>query len=156
MYKTTRLAIASILLLLLVALLALAGPTAARAQAGITEVSMELSDSGVAMPEEVEAGLVAFTLSNGTMGPGGVSIGRLKDGTTLEDFMAAAAQNPGAAFGLVELVGGPSGAPPGGSQRVVIDVKEGSYAVLNPTAQNPIAATFEVVPGDGAAAEPPS
>ena len=101
------------------------------AQDSIQQVTVTYTNDGItASPAEIPAGLTTIVMDNQSDSHSGGPIGRFKDGMTMEDFVAAAAENPFAAILVFDLYGSLSGAP-GADQSLTLDLQPGNYVFLN-------------------------
>jgi LPXTG-motif cell wall-anchored protein len=98
--------------------------------ADIPEITIQGHDFAFCGPDQVDAGKLAITLTNDGHEPHQANLGRLADGKTLDDFMAALKQGEGPALAMLEFVGGPNTIDPGARQRVVVSVTAGNYLLL--------------------------
>jgi hypothetical protein len=93
-------------------------------------VQIDAADYSFAAPETIEGGLVTVRLKNGGQEAHHAQFARLKDTTTLDQFMAALQKGPDGALPLVALEGGPAALAPGGTAEVTLDLKAGQYVLL--------------------------
>lgn len=101
------------------------------------------SAEGVTLPEGLTAGIVTFTMQNDNEAPFAPFIVRLKEDTTLDDFMAALQEGEEAALPLVVLVGGPNVAPES-AMDVTYDLAAGEYVLLDFSSEMPSVVPFTV------------
>lgn len=115
-------------LALVVGVLGRAGSTAAQGR----EVVIKVSDYAFEAPDQIEAGITSFVLENAGQELHHAQIARLPDGKTVADLQAAlASPNPGAAFALLEFVGGPGVIAPGSrSARVTLNLSVGLHVLI--------------------------
>ena len=137
-----------------VALLALAGCRLAggldeeEAAVGAPTVTVELTDAGLALPDEVPSGVVAFDL---TAAPGALPA-RLNEGVTLDQVNEALAQpDPFAALALVSLLGGASNTTDG---LLTVDLQPGEHVLVNFPEDGPPSVTPFTTGDDSDAAAP--
>jgi hypothetical protein len=92
---------------------------------------IQSSDFSFEAPASIPAGRTRVVLRNtGGAEPHQAALVRLKEGATTGDYLAALAQSFKAATQKGTLIGGPNSAAPGADSGVVVDLKEGQYAVL--------------------------
>ncbi len=98
---------------------------------GATTIDFNAVDFGYTLPDTVVAGEVSFVMHNAGTEAHHAQFIKLNDGVTFDQFTAALKQNPNAAFGLGEQVGG-NGALNAGSDtdEVTLNLQPGSYVVL--------------------------
>lgn len=100
------------------------------AQDGVQQITVTYTNEGISVSSvEIPAGLTIIVMDNQSDTHNGGPIGRLKDGLTMEDFAAAAAENPFAAILVFDLYGSLSGAP-GADQSIIVDLQAGNYVFL--------------------------
>jgi hypothetical protein len=105
--------------------------TATPAAATIPEITIGASEYAFESPDQVEAGLLLITYENKGTRLHNLVVGRLKEGKTLDDFKAAAANGGPAVVPLVDLFGGSTGAFAGERHQVILDLTEGSYVIFS-------------------------
>ena len=160
MFRANRLFISNVLLLLALALGSLAalaprGASAAPARQS-NEVMIRLTAAGVEAPDKIAGGLVTFAVENAGAEPGqSLSIYRLKEGKTLENFTTAAQQGFEAVIPLIFASGGLISTPPGGTVRVTIEMRAGLH-VLAANAEKGQFKAVEVTAPSGAQAPEPA
>jgi hypothetical protein len=92
---------------------------------------IQSSDFSFEAPTSIPAGRTRVVLRNAAEAePHQAALVRLKGGATTGDYLAALAQSFEAATEKGTFVGGPNSAAPGADSGVVVDLKEGQYAVL--------------------------
>lgn len=141
------------------------GDSAAGAM-GYEELTLGAGDYAFDWPETIEAGRMVITMENTGREPHHAQLVRLREGVTLDDARAALPhleEDPAAMLSLVTLQGGPGIIVPGATQRLILDLKPGTYVWVcgipaadgEPHFAKGMLAPFEVVPdGTEAAAEP--
>jgi hypothetical protein len=119
----------------------------------IPQVTIEKSAEGYTLPAELPEGIVSVTFSNQTETNNSVTLARLNPDVTPEALNEALAQGPMGALPLVSLVGG-TDIEPGLSTEITMDLKAGTYVLLDLGENAPAPSVFEVadVEGDGAVA----
>lgn len=143
-----------LLVLLLAVLIAASG--LAQEERAIPEVVICGTEDGIVMAEEVEAGVTTFVMENlreeSLFTP---VLGRLKEGVTNDDFMAAMmTEDPFALFEVVELLGGTE-VQPMSNIYITTHLQPGLHVVLDVFGEVPAVAQFMVVENDEAGAEAP-
>lgn len=130
------------IVLLLVSLLATACETGVSAQevpdsASPLVYEIDMSESGVSVPEELPGGIVTLAFANGTEAQQMAILARLNEGVTAEQFSEAlAAENPMPAFAMVRWLGGLS-LPAGAEQEMVYELDSAEHVLLVFTQQGP-------------------
>lgn len=120
----------------------------------VARLAVTHSDTAIAAPEIVPAGLRLVTVQN-TGGEWHASIfRRLNDDVTMAQFTAAFRENPFGSLPLTTQLGGPDLAP-GHSAQIVLDLLPGQYVVVDNWVEPPRYVTFEVVDQAVAGAAPP-
>lgn len=116
----------------------------------IPEVVLEVTESGLSVPEEVPSGVVAIK----TIGEVEGLPGRLNDGVTLDQLNEALAQpDPFAALGLLTLLGGASNTT---DDRLITDLQPGQHVFVSFAPDGPPAAhPFTAGEASGATAPVP-
>jgi hypothetical protein len=100
------------------------------AQDGVQQITVTYTNEGISVSStEIAAGLTTIVIDNQSDTHNGGPIGRFKDGMTMEDLAAAAAENPFAAILVFDLYGSLSGAP-GADQSITVDLQPGNYVFL--------------------------
>jgi hypothetical protein len=125
---------------------------------GYPEVTISISDSGIAAPETVDAGRVAMIQENRGSEPAHMAVVRLPEDVTnaqAEADLAAAGDNLAAAIPewlfRATFAGNPDRAAPGGEAVALVDLMPGRYLILDPV--HPTRRTYaEVVPSDATVA----
>jgi hypothetical protein len=97
----------------------------------VQTLEIQGSDFSFDAPAMIPAGRTRVVLRNaaGTE-PHQAALVRLEEGATTSDYLAALAQSFEAATEKGTFIGGPNSAAPGADSGVVVDLKEGQYAVL--------------------------
>lgn len=124
------------------------------AQDDIPSASIIATADGLTVPENLSSGLVTMTFENQGEGPFIALVVRLNDGVTMDDFLAAIAEDPLGMLPLVHLKGGPA-VMPGQSTDMTLMLESGDYVVLNLGAEIPQMASLSVTDGEGMAYEEP-
>ncbi len=120
----------SILALLSLAAIALAGCGQQASAASIPNVTIIARDYTFDIPRGIHAGLVNVTLVNQGSEPHQAQLMRLNDGVTLDQFFAALKQGPDAALPLATSAGGPNAIMPGQRQQVTLHLLAGQYVAI--------------------------
>ena len=120
----------SILLLLGLAAVALAGCGPQVNAASIPSVTIIARDYTFDIPKGIHGGLVNVTLVNHGREPHQAQLMRLNDKVTLDQFFAALKQGPDVALPLVTSSGGPNAVMPGQRQRVTLNLLAGQYVAM--------------------------
>ena len=133
MFRGSRWFVSNVLMLMVLAIGVLAaaprGAYAAPARQS-NEVMIKLTAAGVEAPEKIGGGVVTFAVENAGAEPGqSLSIYRLKEGKTFEDFRTAAQQGFEAIIPLIFASGGLISTPPGGTVRLTIDMRAGMHVL---------------------------
>lgn len=138
------------LLTLAVVLLASCSPAALPQTGAGQQVALDITDSAVTTPQSATPGITTITVTNSRQDSRSLALARLNTGVTLEQFTQALAQGPEGAVELVALAAGLE-TPPGETQEVTVDLKEGTYVALGLPENDdpPVVGTFPV---SGAAA----
>jgi hypothetical protein len=161
--RATGLAIGALLIALLVAMSACASPpgqaepTASNAQASVpdavrtdvpaaaaTGLAVIHSDTAIAAPESVPAGVRLVTVQNNGSDWHASIFRRLNDDVTMEQFTAAFQENPFGSLPLTTQLGGPDLAP-GQSAQVVLNLLPGQYVVVDNWVEPPRFVPFTAV-----------
>ena len=96
----------------------------------LTQVTVSyVGDAITVSPAQIPAGLTTIVMDNQTDSRQGGPFGRFKDGMTMDDFIAAAAENPFAAISVFDLYGSISGEPQS-NPSVTVDLLAGDYVFL--------------------------
>ncbi len=119
-------------------------------KAKMPEVTIEFSDAGLAVPEEIPSGVVAVSVKNTSAEPQDLALIRLREGQTLEEFTSAMGEGE-EVFLSVAFLGG-QGVMPGATQREVFDLQSGTYVVGNFGAEPALLTSFEAGTRSGASA----
>lgn len=133
-------------LLVFVTLFAIRSPLGVSA-APTASYTIEMNDSGFVVADELAGGVVTLTFTNAGATPGIPIFTRLKDGETPESFAAAGP----AALALIENLATVGFLPPGMSDSLIVDLKPGTWLVMdqiNP-ATPPVFTTVVAGAGDG-------
>lgn len=94
-------------------------------------IEIVASDYAFEIDDEVPAGFVQVSMRNDGEEAHHAQIVRLNDDVTMEDLNAALQSgDEAAALALVTLVGGPSVADPGITSTAIVELEEGSHALL--------------------------
>jgi uncharacterized cupredoxin-like copper-binding protein/plastocyanin len=100
---------------------------------GIPEVTYEATDHGFSGPDHVRAGLISVRVVNKGKDMHHVTLLRLKNGKTAEDFTEAVDSDPAyfvtKHLTWIEFAGGPNAVIPGESAAAVVKLKPGNYVV---------------------------
>ena len=140
-----------LVLSLLFGLLSLAGNLFA--QEDIPTATVTASAEALTAPETLPEGLVTVIYENSAETPFVGIFGRLNEGVTMEDLMAAMAENPMAMVMQIALKGGP-GVMPGATTEMTYNLEAGNYVLLNMGAQ-PQMASITVEDGEDVEYETP-
>lgn len=95
-----------------------------------TRFAITARDFSFDAPLRTTAGLNAVSLMNVGADPHHAQVVRLKDGVTVGQFGAAAAESEFAALALITLEGGPGTILPGGRADVILNFNAGNYLLL--------------------------
>jgi hypothetical protein len=124
------------------------------AQEEIPQFSITSSAEALSAPETLPEGLVTVAFENSATTPFIGIFGRLNEGVTMEDLMAAMAENPMAMVMQVTLKGGP-GVMPGATTEMTYNLEPGNYVLMNVGAQPPQMASIIVEDGEDMEYETP-
>lgn len=165
-----RLMLGAVLIALLVVLSACASPpaqtvptpaepAASTAEAGVQEVVatglvVTHSDTAIALPEVVPAGIRLVTIQNNGDDWHASIFRRLNAGVTMEQFTAAFQENPFGSLPLTTQLGGPD-LGPGQSAQVALDLSPGQYVVVDNWVEPPRFVSFTAVDQGVAGDTPP-
>jgi hypothetical protein len=97
--------------------------------ASVPVITIDASEYTFAVPETIEGGLVTLRLKNLGHEAHHAQLLRLKDGVTLEQFMAALPQGEQAVFPLLTAEGGPAAIDHQGTSEVTLNLREGQYVL---------------------------
>lgn len=112
----------------LAAMLALGACAAApAAPAAVTFKGADFSFEG---PEQIPAGLTTINFQNVGKEWHHIQFARLNDGVTFQQLGEAMQKDENAVMGLLNFVGGVGALDPGGNGSVMLNLKEGQYALL--------------------------
>jgi hypothetical protein len=136
--------------LMVLPLLAAAFAVVAEEPAEIPAFTIESTSEGIAIPDELPAGLVTLTFENNNEAAIAPILARLNEDVTLDQFMEALSQGPEAAIPLVSLLGGTE-IEPEESFTITFDFKPGDHVLLEFNSEIPVIEPFTVV-GDEAEA----
>jgi hypothetical protein len=103
------------------------GNSAATPAAAPTKITMTAKDYSFDMPQTVPAGLVDITMNNVGNEPHQANLGRLNQGMTHDQVLAAAQKDPMHILPLMTFVGGPNVVNGGQSQEVILNLSPGDY-----------------------------
>lgn len=115
-------------------LLTITGAAASAQEASLPTISA--TAEGITVPEGLVAGLTTLVFRNDTEAPFSPILARLKEGKTMEDFMAAMQAGPAGALAVVVILGGVETAP-GGSYNITYNLLAGDYILLSFAQQGP-------------------
>ena len=136
-----------VVLLSLLVSVACQANTAAQAsgstKAAIPEITVEVNDTGLTVPPELPAGLVAITVKNTGAESSSPMFARLNEGVSLDDFKKTLAKQADEEIALASWLGGAEVAP-GGSLRVVYDLEVGHYIAVGGSYEQPVVVPVEV------------
>lgn len=119
----------------------------------LPQVIVTYTNEGITVsPSEVPAGLTTLVMDNQSDTHAGGPIGRFKDGKTMEDFIAAAAENPFEAILVFDLYGSLSGLP-GSDHSITVDLQPGDYVFISGMGQM---GTMTVIDNETSSTEPPA
>ncbi len=90
-------------------------------------ITIDAADYSFTAPETIAGGLVTLRLTNSGHEAHQAQLLRLKDGVTVEQFMAALPQGERAIFPLFTVEGGPSVIDHHGSSEVTLNLRAGQY-----------------------------
>lgn len=124
------------------------------AQEDIPKFIITASAEALTAPETLPEGLVTVAFENSAETPFIGIFGRLNEGVTMEDLMAAMAENPMALVTQLTLKGGP-GVMPGQTTEMTYQLEAGTYVLLNGGAQPPQLASITVADGEDVEYEAP-
>lgn len=145
------------------------------AQAGLPELTVKISASGLEVPAEIAAGTVLLVVDNQADAPTGVSVLQLPEGTSMEEAMAIFGPPP-AEGGTPEAAASPEATPsaeegglpplffemtwaggafafPGARGEAAISLTAGDWLVVPDPTSGLAPTTLKVTEGTGAAAE---
>jgi hypothetical protein len=120
----------SILVLLTLAAIALAGCGQPASVPSIPNVTIIAKDYTFDIPKGIHAGLINVTLVNQGGEPHQAQFMRLNQGVTLDQFFAALKDGPEAALPLATSAGGPNAVMPGQRQEVTLNLLAGQYVAI--------------------------
>lgn len=120
---------AHVLLLALVLTLGACQPAIVPETGAASELTFEITDTGLTVPQQATAGITTITASNTGQSPQSVTIARLNSDVTTEQFTERFQQDPESAVELVTLAGGRD-ALPGASAEFTVDLKPGTHVVV--------------------------
>jgi hypothetical protein len=107
------------------------------------EVTVEVSENAITLPDTWPAGLVTVQVQNNGEAPHAPIFARLAEDRTLEDFLGTMEQIP-AALEMVTLLGGVS-VDPGATGTNIFELEAGDYFILDfAGAEGPLTAAFTV------------
>ncbi len=160
MSRISRSFVSNVLMLMALAIgvLAAAAPRGAYAAPAhqSNNVTVRLTAEGIEAPEQIQGGLVTFMIENAGAEPGqSLSIFRLKEGKTFEEFKTAAQQGFEAIIPLIDASGGVISTPPGGTTSTTIDMRAGMH-VLGANPEKGQFKALEVTAAAGAAMPEPA
>ena len=101
-----------------------------RPAATVPQVTIIAKDFSFAMPDTLQAGLVAITLTNQGSQPHQAQLERLNDGVTQARVLAAFKKGPDALLPLLSSYGGANTVDPGQSQEAILNIAQGQYIML--------------------------
>jgi uncharacterized cupredoxin-like copper-binding protein len=96
----------------------------------IQQIKITAKDFAYEGPQQVNSGLVTFTLVNDGKEPHHAHVARLNDGVTMDQLKEALQKNPDSALGMLTFAGGMNTIDPGMSQEVTLTLAAGDYVIL--------------------------
>ncbi len=126
----------------------------AQDEPAIPEVTITASEDGVALPEDLSAGLTTITFDNQTEDDYSPLLLRVNEGATLEDFLSNMDSDPATALTYVSILGSLDTAA-GESHSVTYDLSAGDYAFMNFGSDTPDINTFTVAESSDESAPAP-
>lgn len=112
-------------------------------KATIPEITVEVNDNGLTVPQELPAGLVAITVKNTGANSSGLMFARLNEGVSLDTFKQALAKHADEEIALASWHGEEE-VGPGSSLRVIHDLHEGHYVAISGPYEQPVVVQVEV------------
>ena len=160
MFRASRSFISTVLMLmaLVIGVVAAVTPQAADAAPARqpNNVTVKLTAEGIEAPERIQGGLVTFMIENAGAEPGqSLTIYRLKEGKTFEEFKTAAQQGFEAIIPLIHASGGVISTRPDGTTSTTIDMRAGIH-VLAANAEKGQLKALEVTAASGGAMPEPA
>lgn len=107
-----------------------AAGSAGSGQAPERVVTIDALDYSFAVADTIEGGPVTIRFTNKGKETHHAQFARIKDGQSLDQFLAALQKGQEGALPLVSLEGGPAAIAPNGTEEVRLDLKAGQYVLL--------------------------